>query len=229
MIEASKPAMSACGSTWGFSGTVGEWIVDVPIHDAERTTSLAPLWHVLQLAIPVVSPLHRLRKAVVSWVEFDSNGEELDFHELEDIEVHDWHSLSLGLKDRMTSEHRPAVSALFLELDTWIVSDADPTTGQWVEASSELQVGFLPPELHPQTVSVMYSTTIDVWLARTYDRNFSTRSNQPMSAANLPRLEALLAALAAAAGAPPKLGHSTLYLDALVPTGFRTAYTLTSR
>jgi hypothetical protein len=55
-------------------GNGGEWIVDFTIHDADRATSLAPLWDVLQLASPLGSPLHRLRKAVSSWGEFDSNG-----------------------------------------------------------------------------------------------------------------------------------------------------------
>jgi hypothetical protein len=230
MSEASKATMLVSGSTWGYSGTVGEWIANVAIPDAARATSLAPLWYVLRLAIPLISPLHRLRRAIVSWGEFDANGEEQDFHELEKIEDVDWQSLSCRLKVRLTSEHRPAVSTLFLELDTWIVSDAEsPPTGEWAEASAELQVSFLSPELHPLTVSLMYSTTIDVWLPLTYDQGFASRSNQPASAANLPRLEALLASLAEAAGAPLQRGQSKLYADVLTPTGFHPAYTLTSR
>jgi hypothetical protein len=229
-VSEMSGATSVNRSTWGYSAPVGEWIVNMALPDSSRATSLSPLWHVLQLVQPRVISLHRLRKATVSWGGFDPNGEEREFHELVEIEAVAWPSLHQRLEELLHGPHLVAVSALFLELDTWVIDDASATdVGTWVESSAELQVSFLAPELRPIQATLMYSTAIDVWLPTTYDQRFGARSNSKMSAANLPRLEAFLSTLSALAGTPLTLGQSKLYADALSQTGFREAYRLANR
>lgn len=211
------------GTPSGYSYSVGEWIVRVAIPQSGRAVPLRPLRHVLEVLTPLVRDLHRLRKVVVSWGEFDARGQELAFHELVEVECKGWDTLASVLEARMSSVHVPAVSALFLELDTWVVADGSHAEGGgWVEASAELQIGFLDPEAAPSFASVMYSTSIDVWLPTTYDRQLVARSNEELSRVNRPRLEGLLASLAAVADQPMTTGQSRLYADALVPGGFRT-------
>jgi hypothetical protein len=162
---------------WGYAAPIGEWIFSLLVPADQHDTSLGPLWHVLQLVMPLVTPMHRLRKGSVSWGEFDANGHEQGFHELVEIEDVDWNSPNRRLRERLVGEFT-AVSALFLELDTWVISDASaPEMGTWAEASAELQVSFLAPELRPPLATVTYSTAIDVWLPVTYDQHFASRSN----------------------------------------------------
>jgi hypothetical protein len=205
--------------TWGYSNPVGEWIATLTLPFPLTGGSVASLRHVLQLVVPVVRPMHRLRKVVISWGEIDASGEEISFHELEELEQVQWETLESSVGEKVSSEHRVIVSALFLEMDTQLAAGGADQSSSWAEESAELQISFAAPEVSAAAAAVMYSTAIDVWLPTTYVGDAS-RSNQRLSAANLPRLEALLRELAALSERELQLGRSRRYQDALSSSGF---------
>lgn len=205
--------------TWGYSNPVGEWVATLAMPSHLLGESMALLRHVLQLVVPLVKPMHRLRKAVISWGEVDTSGEEISFHELEDLGHVEWETLESGLREKVSSEYRVIVSALFLEMDTQVAAVGKEQGDTWAEQSAELQISFATPEVSAAVVAVMYSTSIDVWLPTTYAGDTS-RSNQRLSAANLPRLESLLRSLASLSERELQLGQSRRYQDALSPAGF---------
>jgi hypothetical protein len=204
--------------TWGYSNPVGEWIATVEIPAPLVGQPMASLSHVLELVVPLVSPMHRLRKVVLSWGELDSAGEELAFHELEELVDGPWEDLKSRVAERVSSAQRVFVSALFLELDTQVIGTMGGGA-RWAEESAELQISFAPPEVDAASGAVMYSTSIDVWLPTTYTGE-KARANEEMAAANLPRLKALLSALARISRQELQAGQSKLYQRLLSPAGF---------
>src|SRR5262249_3743224 len=151
--------------------------------------SLAIQW-LLDRIIPIFGELHRPRRTLVSWAEYDDQGHEAGFHELEKTETTDWSEITEHLA-RLEARARGtfAVSCLFISLDTAVIGD---NSVSWVESSAELQVSIPVPETVPEIAGLRYATYIDVWLSATCCEDISMRSNQVAAARNRPRLEALL-------------------------------------
>ena len=205
--------------TWGYSNPVGEWAFSVVIPEAERSSAMEAFWSLLRRVTPIVAQRHRLRSAVISWAEYDAEGNEQQFHELEDLEGVRWETLEPRIAEALASAHLVAVSSLFLSLDTRIEM---PSGDQgWADDSAELQLSFAAPEWKPSEAAILYSTSIDVWLATTFDAAMQPRSNAISAALNLPHLELFLAKLAAQASSSVSIGQSKLYGTFLIEGGFR--------
>jgi hypothetical protein len=176
-------------------------------------------WSLLRRVAPLARSRHRLRSAVISWAEYDAKGNEQQFHELEDLEDVRWETLEERLTEALASERRVAVSSLFLSMDTQIqLPSGEPEL--WADESAELQLSFVAPELNPSEAGILYSTSIDVWLATTFDATMKRRSNAMLAALNEPHLEQLLAKLATQASSGAAIGQSKLYGAALNERGF---------
>jgi hypothetical protein len=205
--------------TWGYSNPVGEWAFSVAISESDRSSAIAAFWSLLRRVVPIAQGRHRLRGAVISWAEYDAEGNEQQFHELEDVEDVQWDTLEERLTEALRSQQRVAVSSLFLSMDTQIqMPSGEPEI--WADDSAELQLSFVAPELNPPAASILYSTSIDVWLAKTFDAAMQPRSNAALAALNLPHLQQLLAKLAALASRVASIGQSRLYGTSLIERGF---------
>jgi hypothetical protein len=205
--------------TWGYSNPVGEWVFSVAIPEGDRSSSMEAFWSLLRRVAPIAQGRHRLRGAVISWAEYDAEGNEQQFHELEDLEDVRWETLEERLTEALHSQQRVAVSSLFLSMDTQIqMPSGEPEV--WADDSAELQLSFVAPELNPPEASLLYSTSIDVWLATTFDTAMQPRSNAALAALNAPHLEQFLAKLAAQASRAASVGQSRLYGASLIERGF---------
>lgn len=205
--------------TWGYSNPVGEWVFRLQLAHEQRGNPIRIFFTVLRSAASVVAPMHRLRAASMSWGQYDAEGREQAFHELEDVDQVSWENLEKKLAKMLTPaapEWRVAVSCLFLTLDTELV---DGGRSQWADESAELQLSFVAPELDPVEASLTYSTAIDVWLPITLDAELRPRGNQQLSRQNLPRLQGMLMRLDAISSSSTT-GQSKLYGSALGPRGF---------
>ncbi len=204
--------------TWGYSGQVGEWFGTVDIPPGQRVPPAAAIQWVLDRVVPMLIEMHRPRRMFVSWAEYDEQGQEAGFHELEQVECTTWEGVKAELATLAAGSGMFAVSALFLMMDTAVVEDGGVF---WAESSAEIQVSIPPPEQTPEVASLSYSTYIDVWLPETYGKDRSKRANDDPAALNGPRIEALLRAFSALLGESYRVGESDYYHDSIGEVGFR--------
>jgi hypothetical protein len=203
--------------SWGYSGQVGEWFGEVEIPPEQRLPAGAGLQWVLDMVEPLLVEMHRPRRMLVSWAEYDPQGEEAGFHELEPVECETWEGVQAALDRFAAANDTFAVSALFLLMDTAVVEDDGVL---WAESSAEFQVSIPPPELTPEVASVSYSTYIDVWLPRTLGKDKVERANDSPAGLNGPRLDRLLRAFSSLLGESYRVGESDYYYDAISEMGF---------
>ena len=204
--------------TWGYSGQVGEWLGKLDIPPGRRVPPAAALQWVLDQVDPILMEMHRPRRMLVSWAEYDEQGEERGFHDLEQIECTTWEGVKVELAMLAPANSIFAVSALFLSMDTAIVNEGGVF---WAEASAEFQVSIPPPEQTPEVAGVSYTTYIDVWLPITYGKDKTERANYGPAALNGPRIEVMLRTYSALLGESYRVGESDLYHDAISEMGFR--------
>jgi hypothetical protein len=206
--------------TWGAAGQVGEWYGTMPIPPEDRPSSLKAVAKVLMRAAPVLQELHRPRRILISWGEYDDAGSELAFHELEEIELADWTAIANRI-EQLPAEpgRRAAFSCLFVQMDTSI-TERDGEV--WEERSAELQLSVDKP-FSTESVVLGYVTYLDVWLSTTYGDGYAPRPNNTAAERNRPRLESVLRALGALWGETARIGQSQLYPFAICETGFRDA------
>jgi hypothetical protein len=206
------------GQTWGYAGQVGEWFGTLNIPVEHRHPASAAAHWVLSQVIPIFEGLHRPRKIAVSWAAVDSEGREIVFNELEEVDVAEWKAVGFDLSRlERGSGATLALSSLFISLDTSVIDDGTA----WSDSSAELQISIPPPYQQPEVASVSYSTYIDIWLSDTYGEDNSIRSNHELSSRNRPRLEAMLLAFSQLVGDSYEVGESYFYDKALTKTGFR--------
>ncbi len=206
------------GRTWGYSGQVGEWFGNVVIPPGWRVPPAAALQWVLDRIVPILSEMHRPRQMLVSWAEYDEQGEEAGFHELEQIECTTWEGVEAELAMLGPASNIFAVSTLFILMDTAVINDDEVF---WATESAELQISIAPPEQTPEVASVSYRTYIDVWLPKTYGKDRAERENYGPAALNGPRIEAMLRRYSALLGESYRVGESDFYHGAISETGFR--------
>ena len=132
--------------TWGYSGQVGEWFGNVGIPPSRRQPPVAALQWVLDQVFPILMEMHRPRRMLVSWAEYDEQGEEAGFHELEQVESATWEGVKAELAMLASGNNTFAVSALFVLMDTAVIEDEGVF---WADSSAELQVSIPPPEQTP--------------------------------------------------------------------------------
>jgi hypothetical protein len=208
---------------WGYSAQAGSWDGSFPIPEPERSPPLRAVTHLLSAFVPVLSPMHRPRRMLVNWAEYDPAGEEVAYHEHEETSVSSWAGV-LAEVDRLSqrTNRKIAVAALFIYLDTLVLEESGES---WLEDSATFQASIYlggvarPDERAPDSVRIAYDTSIDVWLPMTHGPH-GLRSN-PDAAKNLPRLEAFLRDLAALVGGALSADESKLYGPALTDTGFQ--------
>lgn len=204
--------------TWGYSGQVGEWLGKVDIPNERRLPPAAAFEWVLDRIAPILMEMHRPRLMLVSWAEYDEQGEEAGFHELEQVECTTWEGVKAGLAMLAPDKGIFAVSALFMLMDTAVIDDDGVF---WADSSAELQISIPPPERTPEVASVSYRTYIDVWLPRTYGKGKAERTNFGPAELNGPRIEVLLRAYAGLLGESYRVGESDYYYDSISETGFQ--------
>jgi hypothetical protein len=204
--------------TWGYSGQVGEWLGEIDIPLAQRQPPVAALQWVLDQVFPILMEMHRPRRMLVSWAEYDEQGEEAGFHELEQVESATWEGIKAELALLASGTDTFAASALFVLMDTAVINDEGVF---WADSSAELQVSIPPPDQTPEVASLTYSTYIEVWLSTTYGTDKAERANYGPAALNHPRIEALLRAFSALLGESYRIGQSDFYHDAIIEMGFR--------
>jgi hypothetical protein len=207
-------------TSWGYSGQVGEWYGELDIPQAYRFPPDGAARWALDVLIPIFSDLHRPRKLLVSWAEYDDQGTELAFKELVKFEASSWAETLGRLTQLSAAAHGIfALSALFVAMDVSVMGEDNVLS--WVESAAELQISVSDTEFRPVSTVVSYRTYIDVWLPRTYDEQRVARSNEAAAARNGPRLATLLRAFRAQLGDSFRIGESTFYYDAITATGFR--------
>ena len=204
--------------SWGYSGQVGEWFGKVDVPPERRVPPAAAIQWVLDQAGPMLMEIHRPRQMLVSWAEYDEQGQEVGFHELEQVECTAWEDVKAGLDMIISGSGMFALSSLFLLMDTAVVEDGGVF---WAESSAELQVSIPPPEQTPEVASLSYRTYIDVWLHKTYGKDRVERANDGPAALNGPRIEALLRTYSALLGESYRVGESDFYHDSISEMGFR--------
>jgi hypothetical protein len=208
--------------TWGYSGQVGEWFgaVEIPPEGRNPSEPLATIARLLVGVAVLLEELHRPRRVLVSWGEYDAEGTQEDFHELETAELCSFAAIAEHVERlSATPGRRAAVSYLCVELETRISEEEGES---WMEESATLEISVTPPELQPESAGIVYTTYIDAWLSTTYGPGDAPpRANHTVAARNRPRLEALLRALASFRGGPFTVGHSRTYPFAICATGFR--------
>src|SRR6476620_2452289 len=104
--------------SWGYSGQVGEWLGKVDIPNERRVPPAAALEWVLDQVGPMLMEMHRPRLMLVSWAEYDEQGEEAGFHDLEQVECRTWEGVRTELATLAAGNGIFAVSALFMLMDT---------------------------------------------------------------------------------------------------------------
>lgn len=205
-------------SQWGFAGRVGAWegVLEVPAE--ERRKPITAAVHLLDRFIPLLRGLHRPRRIILSWGEYDAQGEQVEAHEEVESAVADWDAVrrSLAALENETS-NQAALMSIFIDLDTSLLEASDES---WCEGAATFQISMTPPWLEPGEAGVGYVTFIDVWLSTTYDSRYVPRSNRDAAELNRPRLERFLKEFAAMVGASFRIGHSQLYPFAITSTGF---------
>lgn len=133
-----------------------------------------------------------------------------------------WSSLNEHLMNNLQSRGKVGISTMVFEMDTQLLADTAGTAMFWADASAELQISFVSPEVAPPSAGVMYSTNIDAWLPVTLDSQRVPRQNHLISSANHSRLQQMLAILQQHAARDIQVGQSAFYGDALQRTGFVT-------
>src|SRR6476661_10483462 len=110
------------GATWGYSGQVGEWFGELEIQPLFGQPPIAAVHRLLDDVLPIVGSLHRPRQMQVSWAEYGAEGQEVRFHELEELEVASWEAVVSSL-DRLAGAAQGtfALNSLFIKLDTEVV------------------------------------------------------------------------------------------------------------
>ena len=204
--------------TWGYSGQVGEWLGKLDLPPSRRVPPSVALQWVIDQVGPILIELHRPRRMLVSWAEYDEQRAETGFHDLEQIECTTWEGVKVELAMLAPANSVFAVSALFLSMDTAIVSEDGVF---WADSSAELQVSIPSPEQMPEVASVSYTTYIDVWLPITYGTDKTERANYGPAGLNGPRIEAMLRTYSALLGESYRVGESDLYHNAISEMGFR--------
>lgn len=216
------PFASTTMRTWGYSGLVGEWSVDVPLPSDRSMGAPAAVDEVLRALVIPISVLHRPCHLEVSWAELDATRSEIAFHELEEHAVTEWDDVREVVRG-LGKGARVAISALFVRLDTLLVGDLSKAN-----SAGELQLSISPADSASQVITVTYTTSIDVWLTTTYGPQFVPRDNRAAASQNGPRLAAFLTALGAL-GRGVRAGSSQLYASVIDVNGFRDVVTLPER
>lgn len=206
----------AGGASWGYSGEVGEWRGDLVIPaDRQIPPIEASIWVIRSLQ-SALGQIHRPHGLEVSWGEYDAAGTELSFHELDESPAMAWVNVEDVLRSIGNSRgNRVGIGSVLVHLDTEVLAP-DP---RWMEMAGTLQWSFLPPETAVSSAHVVYSATIDPWLAATYGEDGVARSNQSIAVLNRPRLTNVIAELASRLS-DFAAGRSRPYPFAITDAGF---------
>ena len=204
--------------TWGYSGLVGEWRGTTSIERAPEESQAAAVQRLVGQVGEILGEMHRPRLMTLSWAEYDAEGVEGVFHDLEEIEVASWDAVAAKLEPGQHGGGMSAFSAVFIELDTAVAEGVDV---RWAESSAELQISVPQPERTAEIASVSYRTLIDVWLPRTYGPDGSAHLNVGPAQQNRHRIERVLRGLKDLVGDSLRVGASDYYFDEISETGFR--------
>jgi hypothetical protein len=218
--------MESWTKSWGFSGLVGEWHLEVPGgHGDDFDGRFSRLVEVLERTIPLLSRLHRLQKAQIDISllseEIQENGEIKEEAFFEDVELDatSLEDLVPALKQVIQSYTRGIVTRLNIDLDTIVVEEA----GEIIfPESAELYIGTNSYAQIEKEVDlyVAFSTFIDVWLKKTFEPDGELRDNIEPSNRNYPRLQGFLQNLEESLEGKLIAGESHYYSESLRKTGF---------
>lgn len=195
--------------TYGYSSQVGEWLGAVT---ADQATTPAVIVSALEKLANVMESLHRPTRTTLTWSVIDAYGNELEYHELEEVETDSWSAVVARITSLGTNV---AIESVFVSLETRVV---EPGGESSLPNSAELQLSI--DRSAPSGIAVRYALFIDAWLAVTYGEDYVPRDNSQIAGLNARRLEELLRRLKQLVGSSFQVGHSQLYPFAITEYGF---------
>ncbi len=212
--------------SWGFSGLVGEWHIELPGGQGDDIDGrFNKLIDVLERIVPLLKPLHQLRKAIIDISllseELEENGEikEKEFREDVELEAISLEDLVPAIKRVIQPYTRYLIARVDIDLDAQVWDE----TGEIIfPESAELYIGSDSYALMGKEVElyISFSTFIDVWLPKTLDSDGVWRDNTEASRLNHPRLQGFLQALEKNCDSEIVKGESHYYSEFLQNTGF---------
>jgi len=173
----------------------------------------------LHAALPILTSLHEVRKATIDFTYLSESLTDDEVFESVDLHATDPKSLLTSLNALVHEHPRVLVTALFIDLDTHVIDDAEPViapeSAQFYVGTNVEAVGHTRPYLH-----VSYSTYIDVWVEETLGQDKVERDNVVAARENNPRLRQFLARLEQALRVSLSVGESYYYSDIITSSGF---------
>ncbi len=212
--------------SWGFSGLVGEWHLEVPGgRGNDLDGRFDRLVDMLERIVPLLKRLHRLQKARIDISlfseEIQANGEIKEEAFFEDVELDatSLEDLVPALKQVIQPYSKALVTRVDIDLDTQVLEETEAII---FPKSAELYIGTdsyaqIEKEIE---LYVSFSTFIDVWLKKTFGPDGVLRDNPEPSSRNQPRLQEFLKALEENLEGNLIAGESYYYLNCLQRTGF---------
>lgn len=211
--------------SWGFSGIVGEWDLEVSGGRGDDMEGrFSRLVEVLERIVPLLKRLHQLQKARIDisllGEEIQTNGEIKEEAFFEDVELNatSLEDLVPALKQVIQLYPKGLITRVDIDLDTLVIEE----TGEIIfPKSAELYIG---TDSYAQVgkevdLYVSYSTFIDVWLEKTLSDRV-LRDNSEPSNRNHPRLQEFLQGLEKSLEGSLVVGESHYYTGSLQRTGF---------
>jgi hypothetical protein len=211
--------------SWGFSGIVGEWHLEVSGGRGDDMEGrFSRLVEVLERIVPLLKRLHQLQKARIDisllGEEIQTNGEIKEEAFFEDVELNatSLEDLVPALKQVIQLYPKGLITRVDIDLDTLVIEE----TGEIIfPKSAELYIG---TDSYAQVgkevdLYVSYSTFIDVWLEKTLSDGV-LRDNSEPSNRNHPRLQEFLQGLEKSLEGSLVVGESHYYTGSLQRTGF---------
>jgi hypothetical protein len=211
--------------SWGFSGIVGEWHLEVSGGRGDDMEGrFSRLVEVLERIVSLLKRLHQLQKARIDisllGEEIQTNGEIKEEAFFEDVELNatSLEDLVPALKQVIQLYPKGLITRVDIDLDTLVIEE----TGEIIfPKSAELYIG---TDSYAQVgkevdLYVSYSTFIDVWLEKTLSDGVLRDNNEP-SNRNHPRLQEFLQGLEKSLEGSLVVGESHYYTGSLQRTGF---------
>lgn len=195
--------------TYGYSSQVGEWLGVVSADQASTPSVVAS---VLEKLAQLMQPLHRPARTAVTWSSSDASGNEVEYHELEEVETDSWPAVAARISSLGTNV---TIESVFVSVETRVAElDGEAPLAD----SAELQLSI--DRADPSAVTVRYAVFIDAWLSVTYGEDYVPRDNSQIAGLNAKRLDDLLRGLQRLTGTTFQVGHSQLYPFAITEYGF---------
>lgn len=212
--------------SWGHSGQVGEWCMEVPGAPSENLTDrFQQLTDILKKITLLLQQFHTLHKAEVDisilgeTVLENGEIEEKQFLESVELDASTLEELVTSLKRSISTLSKYIVTQILIDLNTIVKEENGdflfPNSADiYVQLSSSATIG------EETEIYICYSTYLDVWLKKTF-KDRKLRDNSQPAFLNHLRLEKFLLDLEKTFETSLTIGESYYYSDYLQKTGFR--------